>query len=296
MASKWRGDQSSPLPEWFIVKGFVEAGANLMRVQIVESDTPSTTPEEWKTRVRYTLDRLDSQVLPKLTKCKVVIDIHHPPGGFVGKKYAMLSTKPELVQPFLEMWEEIALRYKDNDKILVYGVLNEPAGGAAKVNKLMKDAVDVIRAIDPDKRIAVSNPYSDPTRFDEMIPIFGKGPLWYEAHMYLPLPFTHQGIYDYPSPKFYPTATLNKDKLIQYLAKIREFQLTHKARIFIGEFSVSNLAPMDSRISYLEDVISIFEKRRWSWCYQAWRGGVWDPELPTPEPADLLESYWEKNV
>jgi len=57
--------------------------------------------------------------------------------------------------------------------------------------------------------------------------------------------------------------------LKRVLKPVRDFQLKHGARIFIGEFSAIAWAPGADR--YLGDCISLFEEYGWDWTYHAWR-------------------------
>ena len=50
---------------------------------------------------------------------------------------------------------------------------------------------------------------------------------------------------------------------------VREFQLKHKARIYVGEFSAVAWAEGAER--YLGDCIEMFEEYGWDWSYHAFR-------------------------
>ena len=296
MATNYRGAQVTPYP--YIgnndLADLVAKKANLIRYQIVVPENRTATADYWKTWVRESLDRLD-ELLPSIPNTKVVIDIHTPPGGYNGAKAAMFSTKPWGLVCIKEMWQEIATKYKDNDSIFVYGILNEPGGAPAKVNKLMRECVELIRAIDPNKRISVTCAYSDPANFDEIEYIASKN-IWYELHCYYALAITHQGIDGRPYPKPYPSPKYTKGTIVQYLAKARAFQVKNRASIFLGEFSISSFATDASRIAYLADVTSIAESYGWNWTYHAWReASVWNIE-GNPDVASVIYKRWKKNV
>lgn len=296
MATSYRGAQVAPYP--YIgdndLTDLVAKKANIIRYQIVVPDNRVNVAEYWKDWVRESLDRLDV-LLPTTSGKKVVIDIHTPPGGYVGAKAAMFSTKPWGITCLKEMWQEIAARYKDEDAVFVYGILNEPGGAAAKIAKLMRECVALIRAIDPNKRISVTCPYSDPANFDEIEYIASKN-IWYELHCYYALGITHQGIDGRPYPKPYPSAKYTKGTIVQYLNKVRSFQVKNRAAIFLGEFSISSFASDASRIAYLSDVTSIAEGYGWQWTYHAWReASVWNVE-GNPDVANVLYKKWKKNV
>jgi endoglucanase len=104
----------------------------------------------------------------------------------------------------------------------------------------------------------------------------------YEAHMYDPHQFTHQGIESQFSDIQYPGLIdgklYNKETLRHLLQPLRNFQLTHNAHVYIGEFSAVRWAP--GAATYLNDCISIFEEYGWDWTYHAFReADVWNVEV-----------------
>ena len=106
--------------------------------------------------------------------------------------------------------------------------------------------------------------YLSPLRMDNII---------YQVHMYMPLTYTHQRIRT-AGPKIgYPGMIdgemWNKEKIRETLQPVRDFQLRHNARIYVGEFSAVAWAPGADR--YLQDCIDIFEEYGWEWSYHAFR-------------------------
>lgn len=113
--------------------------------------------------------------------------------------------------------------------------------------------------------------------------------------MYHPLKLSHQGIGTFPAGVQYPNSNVNKQKLMQFLKSQRQFQVENKARMYVGEFSISTFADTASRVNYLTDLISIFHSYGWHWSYHAWRESpVWNCET-VPEVADVLYTNWAKN-
>jgi hypothetical protein len=283
------------------MSSLVSHNANLIRYQITEvnQDTANNrTAEQWKNWIRTALDNLDILLRDVLRQSSalVVIDVHTPPGGMSNNHtFAMFSTKPEMKKTLIQMWEEIALRYRDNNQIKAYGIINEPLGKVDDVNRLMRSAVMHIRAIDKDKVISITNQGSNPRTFTNMVAL-PDVKLWYEMHFYLPPNLTFQGIAGTPIGAKYPSLSTTKDTLKDYMARVRKFQLDHKVRIYVGEFSISSLADDQSRINYLSDCISIFEGYGWHWTYHAWREShYWDVE-PKPNVAAVLYNAWARNA
>jgi len=110
----------------------------------------------------------------------------------------------------------------------------------------------------------------------------------YQAHVYLPGEFTHQGVrrnpratpetpLAWPGPAARGNETWNKDWLRKTIQPIRDFQLKHQCRIFVGEFSAASWAA--GAENYLRDCIDLFEEYGWDWTYHAFRESpIWDVE------------------
>lgn len=296
MTSTWRGTNFEP----FVFPPYTEEALNLhlniARYQIAVIDADITPPinwgaQEWIDYTRSHLSYIDSSVLPLLPgKARLVIDMHHPPGWFLPNgRAALFSTKPWGRDCLIQIWQEIATRYKDNPTVLLYDILNEPAGSPANVNALNHDILCEIRKIDKKKRVTVSSPFGEPTRFDELEPLDDKF-IWYQTHFYYPFKFTGG-----ENPN-YPTATWNKQFLKEKLEQVRLFQKQNDARIFVGEFGAFNSIPDATRSAWYRDCISLFEKYSWHWAFHAWTHN--DPWRVVPDyPLTLgsITSKWALN-
>ena len=72
------------------------------------------------------------------------------------------------------------------------------------------------------------------------------------------------------------------------LKPLTDFASEYKVPVLIGEFSVITWAPVESAIHWFKDVIDIFEKNNFSWCFHAfreWQG--WSLESP-----EGLNAFW----
>lgn len=289
MGSSYRGANVTGLVERGFLDSLYTKNANIIRYQIVGfTAKPDFTVKEWKAFVRMHLDHVDNVVIPASQgKAEIIIDMHWD-----------APTKKALTL----MWEEIAIRYKNNGNIFGYGILNEPARTNADCNKLMARAAKHIYAVDRHKRVIVSSPYGDPTRFRSLEtikpPPGGSVPVWYEAHMYYPSKLTHQGVYpQYPTPVNYPTVHINKDSLVKVLKPVRDFQLKHKVPIYIGEFGISWFASTATRINYLRDCMNIFEDYGWRYTFFEWEPGGMQPFTMNDNAsvAAVVYKKWAKN-
>ncbi|MPM90057.1 hypothetical protein SDC9_137173 [bioreactor metagenome] len=109
--------------------------------------------------------------------------------------------------------------------------------------------------------------YLSPLRMDNII---------YKVHMYMPVSYTHQrhqggdAIIAYPG--MIEGEQWDKAKIRETLQPVRDFQLRHNAKIYVGEFSAIIWAPGAEK--YLADCIDLFEEYGWDWTYHAFR--EWD--------------------
>ena len=81
-----------------------------------------------------------------------------------------------------------------------------------------------------------------------------------------------------PAARSLTGETWNKDWLRKAVQPIRDFQLRHRCRIYVGEFSAAAWAP--GAENYLRDAISLFEEYGWDWTYHAFRESpIWDVDM-----------------
>jgi hypothetical protein len=107
----------------------------------------------------------------------------------------------------------------------------------------------------------------------------------YQAHMYMPHEFTHQGVHGQWKPARYPDPERGWDReyIRRQLAPVLAFRERHGARIYIGEFSA--IAWADGADRYIADVAAIFEECGFDWTYHAfreWQGWSVEPECDRP--------------
>ena len=280
-------------------------GATMARFQITRNwhkvDDNRDLPEYFAWLERR-LDNL-AEVLGWAAKygLRICIDLHAVPGGKHGERPGQpiemaMFTEDEYAEAFIEAWRLIATRFKGNPAIYGYDLVNEPTQQRPVKNNywdLQRRAAEAVREIDPETPIVfAANLASRATAFAYLRPIEMDNVI-YQAHCYLPNEFTHQGVNGNPSST--PNAPLtwpgrsqrtgeiwNKDYLRRVLQPVRDFQLRHHARIYVGEFSAAAWA--EGAEKYLRDCIDLFEEYGWDWTYHAFREApCWDVEKILPE-------------
>ncbi len=230
---------------------------------------------------------------------KVLIDMHCPPGGTVGKNpvlatagekaiskqdaialYFKMFLEDEYLDAFVSSWRKIAGRLKGNPAVWGYDLCNEPYHNMPVRHNYLECqylAAQAVRAVDPDVPIVVeSNNSANVYDYSYMQPLPLKN-IIYQIHYYNPGAYTHQGVFNgtaigsvYPGTvggKYFDRARMAED-----MAFVKKFEEKYGARIFCGEFSVICWAPGGER--YLEDIISVLEENNWDWTFHAFR--EWD--------------------
>lgn len=258
-----------------------EWGANLVRYQMVRNwHRPRDNRDlgEFNAWLDGRLDVLERTVMPLGRRYgqKIVVDLHVPPGGRTENGEMEMFYDRRYADAFVECWRRIAARFRGNaDVIYGYDLINEPEQkepSACDYWELQRLAAEAVRAIDPDTTIIIeSNGWDAPSAF-AYLGALDMDNVIYQVHMYMPFEYTHQRVGGANmSPRAYPDreAGLDIARLRQYLQPVRDFELRHRAKIYVGEFSAIAWAAGADR--YIADCIALFNEYGWDWTYHAFR-------------------------
>ena len=294
-------------------------GANHIRWQL--NWVPMKEAEEWARDLeRYdrwlkgALEHADKAIdACRKHRIRVLLDLHCPPGGRAQGGVCRMFSEPRYRDRFLQIWDDIARRYRGRETIYAYDLINEPVeppgGGIVSWRDLATQATRRIRAIDPAKPVVVEpGPWGGCQGFDQLTPL-DLDRVIYSFHMYQPHAFTHQ--FRGKTPCVYPGViageTWNKERLREAMLPALDFQRQFNVHIYVGEFSAIRWAPDNSALRYLADCIDLFEEYGWDWSYHAFREWAgWSVEHttdpnnwePSPTPTDrekLLRSWFARN-
>lgn len=283
-----------------------EWGATLLRFQInrgwdaVDANQDLAEYDRW---LETRLDNLERVVLPNCARCgmRVVVDLHALPGGRDAAREMNMFYDRRYAGHFVACWRKIARRFRARPEIAGFDLVNEPVQTRTAVPgcdywTLQLRAAEAIREIDPETPVIVeSNTWDAADGFARLSPLALTN-IVYEVHMYEPFAFTHQGVgRARPDGTFdrrrYPDARAGWDKAFvrRRFEPVRRFQLKHRARIYVGEFSA--IAWAEGAESYLRDVIDLCEEYGWDWTYHAfreWQG--WSVEHEGRDARSLVPS------
>ena len=278
-------------------------GATLLRYQMVRDWHGVGTNADLDDYDRWLdgkLDHVEGVVLPLARKygLKVAIDLHVTPGGRDASHEMNMFHDATFAGHFVECWRRIARRFKGNgDAIYGYDLCNEPQQQRAAPPgmdgwNLQRRAAEAIREIDPETPVIVEcNANDAPEGYRNLSPLALTNVI-YEVHMYGPGDFTHQGIQGMSMARCrWPDASRGWDAgfLRSALAPVRQFQLRHGAKIYVGEFSA--VAWAEGADIWLRDILSVFGEYGWDWTYHAfreWRG--WSVEHEGPDIGHMVPS------
>jgi endoglucanase len=259
--------------------------------------TTVRVPVRWSNHAAVTADarideafaqRVDQVVDGLLAKgVYVILDMHHYSqlsGGTLhphetGVDPAVLETR------LLNMWRQIAQRYRDRSPKLLFELLNEPhdrLNGEAW-NALAAQTLAAVRASNPN-RIVLIGP-GDWNGIWELpkLRVPSDRNLIVTIHNYDPFNFTHQGA-DWLAKPF-PTGTpccdaAQRQQIVNALDNARRWSMSNGYPLYLGEWGSYEAADMKSREAYTRLVRDEAEKRGIPWAYWEFAStfGVYSPK------------------
>lgn len=263
---------------------------------IAQSFTTVRIPVRWSNHAAPTVDatldetfarRVDGIVDAFLAKgLHVILDVHHY-GQLTGDALQPneFAVEPAVVeQRFLNIWRQLAARYRSRPPKLVLELLNEPHGRltADTWNQLAAQALAVVRSVDSQRTILVGLASWNAIPDLSKLRLPADRNLMVAVHNYDPFPFTHQGASFLPKP--YPVGTPCCDAgqqaaIIGALDQAQRWNAANGYPLHLGEFGSHTKAPMDSRVAYTRLVRDEAEKRGFGWTYWEFASsfGVFSP-------------------
>jgi len=285
-------------PEYFTKKDFTDAkslGCDVIRIpihfeRICEGIADMTIPEN----VLAILDKIAAW--SEELELYVIFDFHN-------NCHVDSVTSDDVEDVLTPVWKQIAERYKDASKYLVYELMNEPHGiDVSFWNEIIGRLFKMVRSIDKTHYIIAGG--ADWNSFTAMktLPDFQDDKVIYTFHFYDPHTFTHQGaswahlerVINIPFPYSadrMPALPENptKDEVERFAAypeqgtveavskffdQYAEFSIERNAPVLCGEFGCFvPFANHEDRVNWYKIVTGLLDERgiaRTSWDY---RGG-----------------------
>jgi len=262
--------------------------------------TTVRVPVRWSNHAAPTADatldpvfaaRVDKAIDALLAKgVYVIVDVHH---------YSQLSgdrlhpnefaVDPAVLETRLvNMWRQIAMRYKDRSPRLLFELLNEPherLDGQAW-NALAARTLAAVRESNPSRAVLIGPGYWNSVRDLPKLRLPPDRNVIVAIHNYDPFPFTHQGVTYLPKP--FPTGTTccdagQRKEITDALDAARRWSQENGYPLHLGEFGTYNAADMASRENYARLVRDEAERRGIGWAYWDFAAdfGMYSPEAGT---------------
>lgn len=99
----------------------------------------------------------------------------------------------EVEEHLLEVWPQIAKRYKNRSDLILYEILNEPRVKEEEWFVIQKKALDAIRKVDKKRAVVVTGADWGGLNAMSKLKVYEDENLIYSFHFYDPFYFTHQG-------------------------------------------------------------------------------------------------------
>jgi endoglucanase len=186
---------------------------------------------------------------------------------------------------FVNMWRQIALRYRDRSPKLLFELLNEPHGrlNGEPWNALAEQGLAAVRASNPTRTVLIGPGEWNAVGQLAKLRLPRDRNLIVAIHNYDPFPFTHQGVEWLPKP--FPTGTTccdaaQRKSLTDALDTARKWSHDKGYPLHLGEFGAYEAADMKSREAYTRMVRDEAERRGIGWTYWEFGSafGVYSPK------------------
>jgi endoglucanase len=178
------------------------------------------------------------------------------------------ACKPKLTA----FWEQVAGRYRDQPASVLFELMNEPNGPLDAVwNDWIPELLQVVRRSNPTRNVVVDAPnWASLHKLDALALPASDRHLIATIHYYDPRSFTHQGAGFAEEPIRSTTGVTwgsaeDRRRLHDDFALARQWSLSHRRPLLLGEFGAYEKAPMPSRVSYLSAVAREAEANGWPW-------------------------------
>lgn len=242
-------------------------------------------PVRWSNHAARTADatidevfakRVDSVIDALLAKgVYVIVNVHHynqlhgePPHP---SEFVVESS--DLEARFLNIWKQLAERYKSRSSKLLFELLNEPHGrlNGEPWNELASRALTIVRQSNPTRTVLVGPSYWNNARDLPKLkmPLADRN-LILAIHNYEPLGFTHQGLrwIVMAQPVGTTCCDAAQKKLItDGLDAAKRWSDANGYPVHLGEFGVVLQAPESSREAHIRFVRDEAEARGFGWAY-----------------------------
>jgi endoglucanase len=248
--------------------------------------TNHAAPSADATLDEFFAGRVDKVVDALLAKgMYVILDMHHYSQLFGDKLHPNeFVVEPEVLETrLINIWRQLAKRYKGKSNNLIFELLNEPHGtlSSAAWNQLLAKLVTAVRAVDATRTLIIGPiPWNHPNALSKL-QLPADANLIVSIHTYDPYEFTYQGISWMPQFPKGPTccSPAQRQVLANTLQVAVEWNKAHGYPLHLGEFGSIHNGDMQSRENYTRMARDLIEANGIGWTYWEFGSffGVYDP-------------------
>jgi endoglucanase len=255
-------------------------------------DAPFTIEEAFFARVDWAIQQALANGL------SVIVDLHH---------YGELMKEPDRhADRFVELWRQIAARYRTQPEQVVFELLNEPSEALdpKRWNALLARAVTAVRDSNPTRVLIIDSYFWASAEYLDELELPQDPNLVASFHMYQPILFTHQGA-DWMGPEYQtrgvvfpgppavpiepvPAASSvgwvkawfdgynhlplrdnpgGPKTVFDHFRAVEDYIQQSGRRVYLGEFAAVDSADAKSRENYVRLVRQEAERRGIGWAY-----------------------------
>ena len=258
-------------------------------------DAAATLDEGFARRVDASIDALLARGVV------VIVNVHHYNqlhGSALHRGEQEVA--PEVVEArFLNIWRQLAERYKRKPDTLIFELLNEPHDklDGEPWNVLLRKALAVVRSSNPSRTVMIGPTSWGHPKDLPRLKLPADRHVIVGFHTYDPFPFTHQGASWLPAKFPAGQPCCDETQRAQAVAPIEaayQWSVKMGYPVHLGEFGTLNRAPMEARAAWARIMRDAAERRGIGWTYWGLVGGfgMWDaPRRQWHEPlrAALLD-------
>ncbi len=242
-----------------------------------EAQQPYTIEETFMLRVIHVVNTALQKGL------SVILDMHH---------FNELMADPSAqTERFLNIWEQIAKRFKHYPDRLVFEILNEPNDQLTPElwNALFPKAVRVIRASNPYRTLVIGTAeWGGIGGLSKLDIPDSVANIILDIHYYNPFHFTHQGAEwvngsDAWLGQTWSGNAQEKDAVISDLGRVVSWSYQHNRPILLGEYGAYSKADYSSRVNWTRFVTDQADAFGWSRSYWEFCSGfgIYNPQTDT---------------
>lgn len=259
-----------------------EAGFQTVRLPVRFSDYADKSNDNYLLDETF-MQQMDAYIDEALKQdLTLILDLHH---------FTELMENPQGNKDCLiAIWKQLASRYKDYPNSLVFEPLNEPQQNldSDTWNSLLKDLVRTIRSIDSKHFLIVGGANFNSIDSLTTLELPKDDRLIATIHYYEPNDVTFQGNpyhagYENLSNVTWEGSSDEIAYLKSRLTTAKDWADANNVPLFLGEFGISNKAPLDTRISWTLAVASEANALGISYAYWEFASGfgIYDLETST---------------